>query len=186
MNKVPVYLNSGTVVAESGSVRIYNYNDKLYMENKPGVLISYDDKRKDYIWQLSDRPFGRVLVLGLGLGLSAKYIFSLPRVRDLVVMEEDSDVIKTTSMVQPHLEFYTIVKVDNYLEAIYKDNSIYDFIFLDCYNKIDNATLPIIADLINACKKKLSSYSRSALVGWLPESTPEILIETFFDLFSLK
>lgn len=185
MDKTPVYLENAQVVAESGAVKVYRSNGELYMENKPGNLISYEDKKKDYIWQLNQRPFGKVLILGLGLGISAKYIFSLRSVKELVILEEDLNVIEAAKVVQPQLDLYKIIKVSSYLEELYEKNSTYNFIFLDCYSKVNENSLPIIADLVNACKKNLS-LRRNDLLGWLPEDTPEPLVDIFFDLFNLK
>jgi hypothetical protein len=185
MNKSPVYFRNGKIVAESGDIKIYKSEDELYMENKPGNLISYEGKKKDYVWQLGNRPFGKVLVLGLGLGVSARYIFSLQKVEEVVIMEKDSDIINAVGSVNNNLEFYKIIKVDDYLKALYENNSTYDFIFLDCYTKVDGDTLPLIADLVNASRRILT-IGHSYLSGWLPENTEETLVDTFFDLFNLK
>lgn len=182
MKDKTVYFRDGVVMTESGKTRVYQMDKELYLEVGPGHnLISSSDDIADYIWQINDKPFGNCLIIGLGLGISAEYVLSIPRVNSLTVIEENLDVIKVQEVIN---------KIDNkklsiinkeILPYLYQTKDTFDFIFIDCYTHIDEDTLPFIADVIAGAKRVLKV--NGSLSGWLDDNTPEIFIKYFFKLF---
>lgn len=178
-----VYFRDGKLISQEGETKVYKMNNALYMETGRGNLISTDNDMREYIWQLAKRPYGDVLILGLGLGLASKYILSLPTVNSLTVIEPNLDVITCQSVVNPiDDERFNVVNVD-LLTYLYETPHMYNFIFIDCYNVIDEDSLPFIADLVAASRKPLKPMG--TLLGWLDEGTPEIFINAFYNLFRL-
>jgi len=157
-------------------------DDELFLEDGRMNLISSDDKRSEYIWQLGDKPEGDCLVVGLGLGTVARYLLSMPKTTGVTVVEENSDIIEAVSKINKTDE---LIKVEHaeYLSYLYTDNGQYDFIFVDSYDKVEAETLPYIADITRACKTKLNAGG--ILLGWLDVNTPEKYIESFYSLFNL-
>lgn len=182
MNKESVYFRNGKLISKAGDVRIYRMNDELFMEDGRMNLISSDDNKSEYIWQLGDKPVGNCLIVGLGLATAAKYLLSMPKVTGVTIVEENKDIIEAVSNVNKIDE---LLKIDNaeYLPYLYTTEDKYDFIFVDCYTKVDGETLPYIADVTTACKTSLSS--NGILLGWLDVNTPERYIEAFYSLFNL-
>lgn len=182
MNKESVYFRNGKLISKSGDVRVYRMDDELFLEDGRMNLISSDDARSEYIWQLGDKPTGDCLVIGLGAATVAKYIMTMPKVTGVTVVEENEDIIKAVSDATQVDELF---KVDHgeYLPYLYSTDTKYDFIFVNCYSKVDASTLPYIADITTACKTKLNTGG--ILLGWLDVNTPERYIESFYSLFNL-
>ena len=83
-----IYFKDGILIAESGRAKIYKLNNELFLEIGPGHnLWALESELKDYIWQLSDKPMGECLEIGLGLGVASKYILSCPKVKGLTTVE---------------------------------------------------------------------------------------------------
>jgi len=183
MKKGTIYFRDGDLIAKSGEVRVYNMNDELFMESKRGNLISSDQDLSDYVWQINNKPFGNCLIVGLGLGITARYVDSLNRVDKVTVVEVNKDIIKAQLEATPvNSKKCTIINKD-YLSFLYKTKEKFDFIFIDFYNRIDEDTFPMIADVAAASKSALASDG--VLIGWLDNNTPEIFIEAFYGLFTL-
>lgn len=183
MTKGTVYFRDGELVVKEGDTAVYKMNNSLYMETGRANLISSDEDLREYVWQLAKRPYGDVLVLGLGLGLASKYILSLPTVKSLTVVEPNIDVIKCQNAVNSINDpRFNIVNAD-LLTYLYETSQRYNFIFIDCYTIIDEDSLPLIADLIAGSKKPLKP--KGTLLGWLGDGTPEIFITAFYNLFRL-
>jgi hypothetical protein len=186
-----IYFRDGELVAESGEARIYRFKNELYLEIGPGHnLWALESELSDYIWQLNDRPRGACLEIGLGLGVASRYILSCPRVRSLTTVEINMDVIniynKLTmddynheSLVYPEKR-HTILDADG-LIYMYQTKQRYDFIFIDCYDRIDEDTMPLIADMAYASRRILTKDGE--VVGWLDKSTPEKFVEPFYKMF---
>jgi len=170
----------GDLVSQHGNIKVYSMNNELFMEQDKQLIYS-DLELSDYIWQISSKPFGNCLVLGLGLGVATKYILSLNKVKKLTVVEESLDIIN--SQVDYGIiydERLTAVR-ENYITYLYTTKQKFDFIFLDCYSRITNETLPMIADLVAAAKRCVSN--KGVLIGWMDMSTPEKLVNPFYGLF---
>lgn len=183
MEKGTIYFRDGDLIAKSGEVRVYKMNEELFMESHRGNLLSADQDLSDYIWQINNKPLGNCLVVGLGLGVSARYILSLNRVDKVTVVEEDRDIIKAQAAAVPINDSRLTIVNEEFLSFLYKTKEKFDFIFIDCYNKIDEDTFPIVADVAAASKAAL--VKDGILIGWLDNSTPEIFIDAFYSLFTL-
>lgn len=191
MDKGLVYFKDGDLVAESGDVRIYRLENELYLEIGPGHnLWALESELSDYIWQLNDKPNGACLEIGLGLGIASRYILSCPRVRSLTTVELNEDVINVYNkltvddyghefLVYPEKR-HTILNAEG-LIYIYHTKQRYDFIFIDCYDRIDEDTLPFIADMAYAAKRILVAGGK--VTGWFDKYTPEGFVETFYNIF---
>ena len=68
------------------------------------------------------------------------------------------------------------------LSYAYQTKKRYDFIFIDCYDRIDEETLPMIADMATACSRILTRDGK--LIGWLDNHTPEIYALAFEQIFN--
>jgi len=183
MNNELKYFTDGKLVSNSGNVNIYKMNGDLFVEDGRMNLISSDSAKSEYIWQLGNKPKGKCLVLGLGTAMVPKYIMTIPKVISVTTVEENSDVIKAISTIVREFDKLD-VKCDEYLHYLYSSTNQYDFIFVNCYYKVDNSTIPYIADIITACKTVLAPDG--VLLGWLDINTPEKYIDTFYKLFDIS
>jgi len=186
-----IYFKDGDLIAESGEVKIYKFNNDLFLEIGPGHnLWALGSEISDYIWQLNDRPKGKCLEIGLGLGVASKYILSLPKVKSLTTIELNKDVIDAYKQLKPEhysLEFevssekrHTVLNADG-LIYMYETNQTFDFVFIDCYSIIDEDTLPMIADISIAARRILNNGGE--VVGWFDKATPEKFVQMFYSLF---
>lgn len=182
MNKESEYYRKGKLVSKSGDIRIYKMDDELFLEDGRMNLVCSDTKKSDYIWQIGSKPKGNCLVIGLGLGTVAKYLLSLPKVQGVTVLESDKDIIKAVDKINGSKDLFEIICTD-YISYLYSNSLEYDFIFLDCYTKVDATTLPFIADIAMACKINLSPGG--ILLGWLDMNTSERFIDSFYSLFNI-
>lgn len=189
-NEMPAYFENGTVVAESGEVKVYKTDEDLFLEIGPGHnLWALESEFKDYVWQLADFPRGRCLEIGLGLGVASRYILTFPKVEHLTTVEINSDIIAINKKIKDadrkfcldyNSDKHRILQA-NGIEYAYQTRQRYDFIFIDCYDVIDEDTLPFIADMVIACSKTLKSDGK--MMGWLDKSTPENFISIFQQMF---
>ena len=185
MEKDTMYFKDGELRAKSGQVRAYEFNNEFYLDyGDDHILIDKDQYVVDYIWQIRDKPFGKCLILGMGLGRVAEYVLSVPKVTSVVVVEPDVDVVR----IQNELKItdstnndITIIN-DDILSYLYLTEERFDFVFLKCYSQIDEKTIPLIADVVRA-SKRITTYNGN-IVGWLNDNTEEVFISTFFDLFN--
>jgi hypothetical protein len=177
-----IYFQDGELIAESGDTRVYKMNDKLFLEKGVGhTLWALEDELTDYIEQLGDWPRGDCLEIGLGLGVASRYLLSFPRVKSLTTVEIDEDVIKTQAMANPINDDRHIILNANGLYYAYQTNQLFDFIFLDFYDVIDEDTLPVIADMIAACNRILKRDGK--MIGWLDKHTDGQNAAIFMSLF---
>jgi len=184
MGEGTVYFRDGELVDECGNIRVYKMNDEYFLERGPGhTLISAGHDIIDYIWQLNDRPYGNCLVIGLGLGVVARYILSLPRVKSLKILEENPCTIELQARVNPITETNVSIVSGEILPYLYKTEETFDFVYIDCYTNIDEDTMPFIADIAHAAHRVLRRGG--VMSGWLDDSTPEEFIDPFFKLFNL-
>jgi hypothetical protein len=177
-----IYYEDGCVIAESGDVRVYQDNYDTYLEIGPAHnLWALSSEIKDYEKQLSNKPFGNVLEIGLGLGVASKYMLSLEKVNLLTTIEVNSDVIRTFNYLNIKLDKkHTILNLDG-LEYVKQTNKKFDFIFLDYYSLLDEEILPDIEVMVYWCKKTLKPAGKIA--GWYDKYTPDDFTVRFNDIF---
>lgn len=177
-----IYFLDGSVVAESGQVKVYKFNDQLFLEKGPGHnLWALESELEDYIFQLGSYPAGDCLEVGLGLGVASKYILTFPYTKTLTTVELDKDVIEVQKQANPIEDHRHIVLNANGLYYAYKTDRLFDFIFLDFYSHIDEDTLPEIADMTEACRRLLKRNGK--IIGWLDKYTPGKYAQIFMEMF---
>jgi spermidine synthase len=165
-----LYFRDGELIAHSGEARVYKMDGKLFLEKGQGHnLWALEDELFDYIEQLESFPKGDCLEIGLGLGVASKYILTFPDVKSLTTVEIDEDVIAVQKLANPIDDARHIVLNADGLYYAYDTKRLYDFIFLDFYEIIDEDTLPLIADMVNACSRILKPDGK--MIGWLDKYT---------------
>lgn len=189
-----IYYEDGELVASSGEVRVYNMDDQFFLEIGLGhTLWTLESELFDYIEQLEDTPFGDVLEIGLGMGVTSRYLLSCKKVKTLTTIEINKDVIKVYNKIKEFLDdkLKDIVNItsDKKHRIINNDGSRYithtqrkyDFIFIDNYTIIDEETLPEIEELVKVAAKILNSGG--IISGWYDKYTLERFTARFNDIF---
>ena len=189
-NEGLIYFKDGELVAEHGQARVYKMNDQLFLEIGQGhTLWALETELEDYMNQLQDYPRGNCLEIGLGLGVASRYLLTFPKVKHLTTVEINPDVVAVHKKIKDSdrghkLDYnpkkHRILNADG-LEYAYQTNQRYDFIFIDCYDRIDEDSLPLIADMTNACARILTRKGR--MMGWVDKYTPEPYYSTFVKIF---
>lgn len=189
-----IYYEDGELVASSGEVRVYNMDDQFFLEIGLGhTLWTLESELFDYIEQLEDTPSGDVLEIGLGMGVTSRYLLSCKKVKTLTTIEINKDVIKVYNKIKELLDdkLKDIVNItsDKKHRIINNDGSRYithtqrkyDFIFIDNYTIIDEETLPEIEELVKVAAKILNSGG--IISGWYDKYTLERFTARFNDIF---
>jgi len=186
-----IYFKDGKLLVESGNVRVYKMAEELYLEIGEGhTLWALESEIHDYMEQLVDFPRGDCLEIGLGLGAASRYILTFPRVKSLTTVELNPDVIKAHSLIKESdrgLNFdynssrHKILLSDG-ISYAYQTKKKYDFIFIDCYDRIDEETMPVIADMAQACSRILKHGGK--MMGWLDKYTAEPHYSIFNRIFN--
>lgn len=187
-----IYFRDGELIAEHNTARVYKMEGELFLElGPPGThsLWALESELDDYMHQLGDLPRGQCLEVGLGLGVASRYILTFPQVEHLTTVEINEDVVAVHDKIDEshrgrQLDYdrskHRILNTDG-LEYAYRTSRLYDFIFIDCYDVIDEDTIPLIADMINANSRILKP--NGAMIGWLDKHTPEPYASAFMELF---
>lgn len=174
-----LYFKAGKIIAKSKLVVVYEMDGDLFLEKGPGhFLWARSSELREYQTQIANYPKGDCLEIGLGLGVSAKYILSSPGVKNLTTVEKDKDVIEVFLQLNPNgLENHFIVQGDG-VDFLIGTKQTFDFIFLDFYSLIDEDTLPQIKVMTKLAYTKLNPYGN--VVGWFDPSTPQEFVDDFF------
>jgi len=185
-----IYFRDGKVVAEHNDVKVYKMNDELFLEIGPGhTLWALESELEDYMTQFYDYPRGDCLEIGLGLGVASRYMLTFPKTESLTTIELNSDVIEVHKRIKDSDRKYSmdynpgkhrILNADG-ISYAYQTNKRYDFIFIDCYDRIDEETLPFIADMTKACSRIIKPGGK--ILGWLDKYTPEPYYSVFQKIF---
>lgn len=179
-----IYFTDGRLVAESGNIKAYSMDGQIFIERGPGhTLLCSDLDKEQYIWQINDRPFGNCLVVGVGTGFVPKYISTLRNVKHVTVVEEDQNLITVQNKVNTFNNYKIKLIKTEILPYLYKTSSKFDYIFMDCYNAVNEDTLPVIADLINGARRLLSD--KGVITGWLDRDTEEVFVKPFYDMLRM-
>lgn len=189
-NDSGIYFKEGSVVAKSGDVKVYSYNNDIFLEVGPAhTLWALGSELQDYMDQLNDAPFGAVLEIGLGLGVASRYMLTFPKVHSLTTVEKNKDVInvykclleKDTSFIKNFgYKEHRVLNTDG-LSYLYATKRRYDFVFLDFYKAIDEETLPEIEDMVQGAKRVLTPSGK--IMGWFDKYTPNEEARRFYNLF---
>ena len=185
-----IYFKDGEVVAEHGKAKVYKMNGELFLEIGPGhTLWALESELTDYVDQLQDYPRGKCLEIGLGLGVVSRYLLTFPKVTHLTTIEIEPDVIAAHKQIKPsdrgvelayNSKNHRILNADG-ISYAYQTNQRYDFIFIDCYDRIDEETLPLIVDMTEACNRLLTPTGR--MMGWVDKHTHAHHFEIFQKVF---
>lgn len=189
-----IYFKEGELVAKRGEVSIYDMFGELFLEVGPGHnLWALESEYTDYMTQLGDKPKGKCLEIGLGLGVASRCILTYPKVKSLTTIELREDVIKAHKDIIPLLDKklekwapydenrHTIIH-QNGLKYMLSTKERFDFIFMDFYKHIDIDTLPEIKDMIAAAKVCLAEGG--VISGWFDPYTPIEYVDEFFESFN--
>ena len=191
-----IYFKDGKVVSKHGNVIVYEMQGELFLEVGPGHnLWALESEYTVYMEQLGDKPKGRCLEIGLGLGVASRCILTYPQVKSLTTVELRKDVINshndTIQLLDSKPEKWSlydparheIVNQDG-LKFMLRTKNKYDFIFMDFYKHIDEDTLPEIEDMVTAAKLCLNKGG--IISGWLDPHTPLEFYTKFNNLFTSK
>jgi spermidine synthase len=194
MSENAIYYEDGKLVVSEGEVRVYNMDDQLFLEIGRGhTLWTLESEIFDYMEQLGDTPSGDVLEIGLGMGVTSRYLLSCEKVKTLTTIEINKDVIKVYNKIKGLLDdrLKDIVNITSDkkhriinnagLRYITHTQRKYDFIFIDNYTIIDEETLPEIEELVKAAAKILNSGG--IISGWYDKYTLERFTVRFNDIF---
>ena len=179
----PIYFTHGKLLAKSGNIKVYLFNDLLYLEEGPGhTLWTIESEIEEYEQQIANYPKGNCLEIGLGLGVASRYILSCKGVKSLTTVELLEDVIK----VQKQVNFindprHSIICMNGWEHIISTDKK-YDFVFMDHYHFADEEGLPLIKKYVEMCKKRVLKKG-GKIVVWQDIYMPEEFIESFHKLF---
>jgi len=178
----PIYFTDGKVIAESGSIKVYEFNGALYLEQGPGHNLWADsDEIIELVDQIGNKPRGDCLEIGLGLGVASNYILSKPQVSSLTTVEINPDVVEVYHQLHPTIDQRHRIVCESGLNYISGTKETFDFIFLDFYDCIDEDVLPQIKDCVEVGRSKLNKDG--LIMGWFDPYTPEEFVEEFFELF---
>jgi hypothetical protein len=180
----PIYFTHGEIIAESGDAKVYEFEGKYYLEIGPAhTLWAISDEITEYIDQIGKKAKGNCLEIGLGLGIASNYILSSPDVKFLTTIEINKDVIDVYKQLNDISDNHTIINQSG-LDYLLGAEEIFDFIFLDFYDVIDEDTLDDIKVYVKLSKKILNN--RGKIIGWFDIYTPDNLATEFFKLFKIN
>jgi spermidine synthase len=169
-------------------------DDQFFLEIGLGhTLWTLESEIFDYIEQLGNTPSGDVLEIGLGMGVTSRYLLSCEKVKSLTTIEVSRNVVKVYNEIKELLDDrlkdiinitsdkkHRIVNNDG-LRYITHTQRKYDFIFIDNYTIIDEETLPEIEELVKAAGKILNNDG--IISGWYDKYTLERFTVRFNDIF---
>ena len=115
----------------------------------------------------------------MGLGVASRYILTFPKVNRLTTIESNTDIMEVNRLIDESDRKYSLdydqanhsIFNVNGIEYAYQTKRRYDFIFINCYTCIDEETLPLIADMYEACSRTLKKDGK--IIAWLDRHTPE-------------
>ena len=176
--KTPIYFIDGEVVAESGNVKVYEFNEKLFLERGPGHNLWADsDELLEYADQLGNRPRGDCLEIGLGLGTASRYILSFDEVLSLTTVELLIDVVAVHKMVNTIEDERHSIVIMNGFDYMLQCGKKFHYIFMDFYDLIDEETVLGLRQAVRVAKQIL--HEGGKIQAWFDPSTPREFSEEF-------
>ncbi len=179
---MPTYFESGKIIDKVGEVSLYDFDGELYLDIS-GQLWMSSHEREEVERQISNKPKGDCLELGLGLGIASYIIIRQGSVKSLTTVEINKDVIdlyykSMEGLLWPN---HKIVQGNclDYLVMVGQTKKRFDFVFIDFYSIIDEDTLPDIEASIRLSKKILNTNGE--VVAWFDTSTPDENAERFWN-----
>lgn len=163
------WLRNGLLEWEQGDVKIFTMDGENYLFVDQ-VLYASTSERTWYIKNVLPHARGRVLEIGLGLGVASKVILSHPDVRTLLTIEANPNVIEAFGMTFRH-HMILNMDVNEWVETAAHAGPIYDLIFVDHIAEMDDENYPEIKELVD--KLKLNLKQDGHLVVWIDENAAE-------------
>ncbi len=164
-----LYFRDGKLIAEHGDARVYKMNGFRYLEvGKYGSHTMWtDESEKSWYYEnnLDSRANGYCLEFGLGLGFASEIILSNLRVKELITIEIDLDVIAIQDAVNPILDDRHIIvneSVEEFMEIVKRT---FDFIFIDTYTTTDHETLMWLEEVVPKARALLN-IGGEIMVWW--------------------
>jgi len=188
-----IYFEDGKIIAQSGNVTIYDYENDLYLEIGPGHnLWAVSSEIREYRQQLGTLPIGDCLEIGLGLGVVSDYILSVPKVTSLTTIDINKNIIECYRQMiilndnMGDIRHNIIVgDVNDVFYKLIKTELSYDFIFFDQYSLIDEDTIEDLTSIVDIAKKHLLREN-GIIMGWFDPYTPKEFIDPFYEIFKMK
>lgn len=166
-----LYFRDGELIAEHGDARVYKMDGIRYLEvgkNGAHTMWTYEMEKEWYLdHNLNSRAKGNCLELGLGLGFASEIILSNPKVKKLVTVEINLDVIAVQDEVNPISDdrhFIINASAEEYLGIT---KTTFDFIFIDTYIITDNETLDWLEDNVTKARSLLNPGGE--VMGWFDD-----------------
>lgn len=163
---------NGKLTYNEGPVRIYNVDGEDYLFVGP-VMYASTIERDWYGRNVYPRARGKCLEIGLGLGVASKVILANKRVRHLLTIEKQAEVIQAFGRPLPRhniLEKNVYEWIVGVAESVDLFEPFYDFIFVDHYTDMEED----YDDLKNLQEMLLPLLKQNgSLVFWIDENAPE-------------
>jgi spermidine synthase len=177
-----MYFDEGKIIASSGDVKVYLYNELMHLEIGPSHnLWMIEDEIKELSKQIGNSPTGNCLEIGLGLGMASQYILSQPEVIHLTTVEINPDVIEVQKQVNKIDNIHHTILCGNGLDFMLQTEEQYEFIFFDHYALIDEDTLEML-NVYNLVANDILT-PKGIIKAWYDVNTVEEDAEVFFDIF---
>jgi len=172
---------NGRLDFQRGDVRIYNVDGEDYLFIDQTIYAS----TKELPWYARNLyPYvkGSVLEVGLGLGCASRLICSAPKVKHLLTIEKNEDVIYAfgTSLRHHHILHGDINEWSKDLPNV----PIFDLIFVDHYTMGDEEVYPELETLSGRLQPLVKDGGR--MVFWIDTNAPEEEQEFVRDLWYIK
>ena len=115
-------------------------NYKRLMRNKILVMSNTPDEISDFLYFYGHAK-GKILINGLGLGVTVKALLNKPKVTQIIVIEKSEDVIKLCGPTYQNDDRVTIIHGDAFDYKPPK-NERYDAVWHDIWDNITSDNLP--------------------------------------------
>ena len=153
---------------ESGDVRIYNIEGEDYLFIGQTIYASTKELPW-YIHNLYSKIRGQVLEIGLGLGCASRLICSCSRIKHLLTIEKNEDVILAFGRPLSH---HHIIHADiNEWSKNLAPVDMFDLIFVDHYTMGDEDIYPELEELSMRLRPLVKKNGN--LVFWIDENAPD-------------
>lgn len=170
-----LYFRDGQLIAEHGDARVYVMDGLRYLEvgkNGAHSLWTHEGEIQWYFDNdLVSRSKGNCLEFGLGLGFASEIILSNSKVKKLITVEIDLDVVAIQDEVNPISDERHIIVNDSLEEYLETTKNTFDFIFIDTYITTDDETLLWLEDMVPKAKSILNPGGD--IMAWLDEASLE-------------
>lgn len=160
---------NGRLDFRRGDVRIYNVEGEDYLFIGQTIYASTKELGW-YVHNVYNHVRGNVLEIGLGLGCASRLICKAPKIRHLLTLEANEDVIGAFGKPLKHHHIIH-TDVNEWIKQVPTDFPLYDLIFVDHYTMGDDDIYPELQDLAGKLSPLLKENGR--MIYWIDEHAPE-------------